>query len=347
MSGGLDSAVAALRLLEAGYEVVGVFVRMWDPLGGHGSRCCSLDDLEDARRVAELLGIPLLERCASREFFDRIFMTSLHRYAEGRTPNPCVLCNREMKLAHLEAVAAEVGAELLATGHYARVVRDDRERSRLLRGLDRGKDQSYFLHRITPGQLERLLLPMGELTKDEVRELARAAGLPVAEKSESQELCFVPRGTSYAELVEGWLPGAVRPGPILDQAGREVGRHPGIHRFTVGQRRGLGISAREPLYVVGLDAEKGVVRVGPAQALGARAITVASPSWLAGTEPGLPLACEAQVRARHRPVHATVDVAGEGRLEVRFAVPVRAPAPGQAAVFYRGDEVLGGGWIEP
>ncbi len=345
MSGGLDSSAAALLLQRAGWEVVGVFVRLWDPLGGHGSRCCSLDDLEDARRVADGLGIQLIERCASREFFDTVFMPSLEQSAAGLTPNPCVVCNREMKLAHLEAAARDVGADTIATGHYARVEREASRTPQLLRGRDRGKDQSYFLHRITPSQLDRLILPLGELHKTEVRELAREAGLPVVDKAESQELCFVPEGTSYGELVEGWLPGAVRPGPIVDCEGEELGRHEGLHRYTVGQRRGLGVAAGEPLYVLKLDVGSAAVRVGPASALERAQIGVEDPSWLTEASPELPMECEVQIRARHRPVPGRVEQVAEGRLEVRFERPVRAPAPGQAAVFYRADRVLGGGWI--
>ncbi len=343
MSGGLDSSTAALLLQRAGWEVVGVFVRLWDPLGGHGSRCCSLDDLEDARRVADGLGISLIERCTSREFFDTVFMPSLERSAAGLTPNPCVVCNREMKLAHLEVVARDIGADTIATGHYARVERGPGGAPQLLRARDRGKDQSYFLHRITPGQLDRLILPLGELHKAEVRELAHEAGLPVVDKAESQELCFVPEGTSYGELVEGWLSRAVRPGSIVDREGNELGRHGGLHRYTVGQRRGLGVAAGEPLYVLELDVGSAAVRVGPASALERVQIGVENPSWLASPE--LPMECEVQVRARHRPVPGRVEMVGEGRLELRFERPVRAPAPGQAAVFYRGDRVLGGGWI--
>jgi len=344
LSGGIDSAVAALLLREQGHDVVGVFLRLWDPLAGRASRCCSPEDEADAARVAAALGIGFEVACASREFFDRVFLAALEAYAGGLTPNPCVVCNQRVKFAELEAVAARLGADAVATGHYARVARDPGGRVRLLRGADRAKDQSYHLHRLTAARLGRVLLPLGELGKDRVRKIGAAAGLSVAGKPDSQELCFVPPGSSYAELVEGWLPGSARPGPILDLEGRELGRHGGIHRFTVGQRRGVGVAAGRPLYVVALDPARAAVIVGPREALEVRRFRVDDPSWIAGAPPAARFRCEVQVRARHRPVPCTVSVGGAA-LVVCTEEPVAAPAPGQAAVLYRGDEVLGGGWI--
>ncbi len=344
MSGGLDSSVAALRLVEAGYRVVGVLFRLWDPLAGAASRCCSDEDVRDARRVAEALGIPLREECTSRRFFDEIFMPSLEQYAHGLTPNPCVLCNERIKFAELAAVAEAEGAALMATGHYARVEGREGGTVRLLRAADPAKDQSYFLYRVPQEILGRLLLPVGELSKDEVRRLAEAAGLPVADKAESQELCFVPEGTSYAQLVEGWLPGSLRPGEIVDRSGKVLGRHDGVHRFTVGQRRGLGIAAPAPLYVIALEPATGRVVVGPREELAAPRLEVRDLAWVSGEPPAAEFRCTVKIRSRHAGTAAGVEVHGD-RAHVLPDEPLRAPAPGQAAVFYDGDEVLGGGFI--
>lgn len=344
MSGGLDSAVAALLMVEEGHDVTGVFMRLWDPLGGHGSRCCSLEDMEDARRIAERLAIPLVEECTSRRFFDEIFMPSLERYADGLTPNPCVVCNERIKFAELEAVAERTGADLLVTGHYARTEPDGNGGRRLLRGADRAKDQSYFLHRLGQERLRRVRFPVGGLGKLEVRRLAERAGLPVAQKPESQELCFVPRGTSYGELLEGWLPARVRPGEVVDRHGRVLGEHPGVHRFTVGQRRGLGVAADRPLYVLALHPESGEVVVGAREELATHAFGVRDVAWIESSPPPTPLRCTVQVRSHHAGHPAEVTMEGD-TARVQLAEPLRAPAPGQAAVFYRGDEVLGGGWI--
>ncbi len=344
MSGGLDSAVAALRMVEEGHDVTGVFMRLWDPLGGHGSRCCSLEDMEDARRVAERLGIPLLEECTSRRFFDEIFMPSLERYADGLTPNPCVVCNERIKFAELEAVAERIGAELLVTGHYARCEADGDGGYRLLRGADRAKDQSYFLHRLGQERLRRVCFPVGGLAKAEVRRMAVAAGLPVARKPESQELCFVPRGTSYGELLEGWLPDRVRPGEVVDRGGRRLGEHAGVHRYTVGQRRGLGVAAAHPVYVLALHPESGRVVVGGRDELLTRSFAVREVVWVASSPQASPLRCTVQVRSHHAGHPAEVAVDGDAAA-VGLGDEIPAPAPGQAAVFYRGDEVLGGGWI--
>ncbi len=344
MSGGLDSSVAALTMVREGHEVEGVFMRLWDPLAGHGSRCCSLEDMEDARRVARHLGIPLREACLSRQFFDEIFIASLEAYARGLTPNPCVECNEKIKFAELERMARELGADRLVTGHYARVERGADDRWHLFRGSDRAKDQSYFLHRLGQERLARVVFPLGETTKDEARSVAREAGLPVADKPESQELCFVPPGGSYAQLLESWLPGRTRSGSIVDRAGRRLGEHRGVHRFTVGQRRGLGIAAPRPLYVLGIEPETGNVVVGTRDELLVSSFRVREPAWVAGRPPAAELQCTVRIRSRHPGVRARVRPE-DGYLVVETAEPVRAPAPGQAAVFYAGEEVLGGGWI--
>lgn len=344
MSGGVDSSVAALKMIEAGHDVEGVFLRLWDPLAGKGSRCCSLEDLEDARKVAAELGIPLREECTSRRFFDEIFMASLEAYAGGLTPNPCVVCNEKIKFVELARVADDLGADLLVSGHYARNEEGRDGRRHLFRGADRSKDQSYFLHRLDQERLARTLFPVGGMTKSEAREIASAAGLPVANKAESQELCFVPEGTSYAQLLEAWLPDRVRPGAIVDREGRSLGEHGGVHRYTVGQRRGLGVAAGVPLYVRELRAGTGTVVVSEEKEMMVHRFEVRDDTWIAGDPPSEAFDGLVQVRSRHRGVEARIRRSGD-RLEVLPAQPIRRPAPGQAAVFYLDDEVLGGGWI--
>ncbi len=345
MSGGLDSSVAALEMVKAGHQVEAIFLRLWDPLAsGKGSRCCSIEDMEDARIVADALGIPLREECTSRRFFDQVFHASLERYAEGLTPNPCVVCNEKIKFAELEAVADAAGAEVLVTGHYARLRGGEGGPVQLLRGADAAKDQSYFLHRLGQDRLRRVAFPVGGMTKDEVRRKAREAGLHVAGKTESQELCFVPEGTSYADLMEAWLPDRVRAGEIVDSGGRRLGSHGGVHRFTVGQRRGLGVASDRPLYVLKLQADTGTVVIGDRDELMAFSFEADDARWVSGRPPAARFTCSVQVRSRHRAVPARVEVRGEGVLIVPVE-PMPAPAPGQAAVLYDGDEVLGGGWI--
>jgi tRNA-specific 2-thiouridylase len=341
LSGGVDSSVAAALLLEQGLEVVGVTLH----LAGEASRCCSLEEAEDARRVAERLGI----RCYvanERERFQREIMEPFaDAYLAGRTPLPCVACNRRFKFGRLLARARALGASRVATGHYARSDLDGAGRRRLRRGRDRAKDQSYFLFALGQVELTAALFPLGELTKAEVRAHARALGLPTADKPESQELCFVPDGDPGAaveRLRPERLPGE---GEIVDGAGRVLGRHRGVHRFTVGQRRGLGIAADRPLYVTGLDAGRNRVVVGDAEALAAADARLEAVSWVAGAPPPGPLRARVQVRYRDPGEEAGVEPDGAGGARLHFARPVRALTPGQAAVFYRDDEVLGGGFI--
>jgi len=250
-----------------------------------------------------------------------------------------------VKFSELIDLANDKGADLVATGHYARVV-DDGGRRRLLRGADRDKDQSYFLHRLGQDSLRRVAFPVGSMTKGEVRQVAVRAGLPVADKSESQELCFVPEGSSYAQLLEGWLPHRVRPGTIVSTSGRPLGRHAGIHRFTVGQRRGLGVASDSPLYVVALDAENAEVVVGSEEELATDTMVAGDLAWVAGSAPDSWFDCTVQIRSRHAGSPARVEIRGR-TARITPVEPLRAPAPGQAAVFYDGDEILGGGWIQP
>jgi tRNA-specific 2-thiouridylase len=342
MSGGVDSSVAAALLVEAGCEAIGVTLH----LAGDSSRCCSLADADDARRVAERLGIPFYVANETERFRREVTEAFADAYLAGRTPLPCVTCNSRFKFHHLLARARVFGASAVATGHYARVARDPATgRLELRRAADATKDQSYFLYELGPEQLAAARFPLGELTKAAVRAHARRLGLATAEKPESQEICFVPDG-DYAAVVERLrperLPGE---GEIVDEQGRVLGRHGGIHRFTVGQRRGLGLASDRRLYVTRLDPARNRVVVGDADALGARGARLARASWVAGAPPRGPIRADVRVRYRHAGAPATVEALPDGGARVAFDAPVAAVAPGQSAVFYAGDAVLGGGPI--
>ncbi len=341
MSGGVDSSVAALQMLRDGYEVIGAHLATGLPLQDPNA---AAQDLDDARTVADVLGIELVERGSSELFTQQVLGPAMEQYAAGLTPNPCVTCNRRFKLAELLRLADSCNAQVVATGHYARLLQAEDGTVKLLRGLDITKDQSYFLHRLHRRQLCRLNLPLGTKTKAEVRRIAAAAGLPVVQRAESQELCFIPQGKSYAELLEEWLPDRLRTGDIVDRSGRRLGSHGGIHRFTIGQRRGIGVSAAAPLYVLELDPVDGTVVVGGVDELLVGEVQVEEMRWTAGSPPAATFECTVQVRSSHREVAAHVETDGERAL-VLPATPLRAPAPGQAAVLYRNEEVLGGGWI--
>jgi tRNA-specific 2-thiouridylase len=345
MSGGVDSSLAAALLVEQGHEVVGITLA----LAGDASRCCSLADAEDARRVAERLGIRFYVANYRERFRREVIEAWADDYLAGRTPIPCVACNQRFKFHHLMERAAALGAGRVATGHYARLEREAGTGAlRLLRGRDRGKDQSYYLFDLGPEQLARIEFPLGGLTKQEVRERARALGLNTADKPESQEICFVPDG-DYARVVEAVRPGRLPgPGEIVDESGRRLGSHPGIHHFTVGQRRGLGLSADRRLYVKRIEAAGNRVVVSELEGLGVRSVRLERVSWIAGEAPAEPLHARVQVRYRHEGALAKVEPAAAAGAWLRFEEPVRAVAPGQAAVFYGGepaDVVLGGGWI--
>ena len=337
---------AAALLVEAGHRVIGISMRLYDARGtaaSVGGRCCGPRDLEDARRVASHLGIPFYVADYEEEFRRAVIDDFVAEYVAGRTPNPCIRCNERMKFSPLMRRARALGAGLLATGHYARIERDATGRHKLLRGVDTQKDQSYFLFAMSAVELSSVVFPLGGMTKDEVRVRARSLGLPNADKDESQEICFVPDGdhAAFIERTAG-CPGG---GDIVDTAGRVLARHKGVHHFTVGQRRGLGgaLGAGEPRYVISVDATAQRVVVGTKDDLGRREIRVADVRWLA-EPPRAPFRCAVQVRYRHAVAPAAVEPGG-GEAVVRFDVPEVAVAPGQAAVFYDGAEVLGGGWI--
>jgi tRNA-specific 2-thiouridylase len=360
MSGGVDSSAAAAILREQGHELVGFTMQLWNQRRGLSvdadgeplpSRCCSLDDVYDARRVAEELGFPFYVLNLEREFERDVVEPFVQSYLEGETPIPCVACNSRLKFASLDRTAVSVGCEKVATGHYARVTFDEESnRYRLLRGRDARKDQTYFLWELTQEQLSRSLFPLGEMSKDEAREAARRYGLGVAEKRESQEICFVPDG-DYAGFIERYLEAEGREGErpargeIVDTEGRVVGQHEGVHRYTTGQRRGIGVPRQLPLYVVRVEPETNRVVVGDAEDLLSAEFTAAGVNWVAFDEPQEPVRADVRVRYRHQESPASITPLDGGRVRVRFDEPQRAVTPGQATVFYRGDEVVGGGWI--
>jgi tRNA-uridine 2-sulfurtransferase len=343
MSGGVDSSVAAARLLAQGLDVVGVTLHLWDTPddGSVRGRCCAPEDQHDARRVADHLRIPHFSFDRRATFLEEVIDPFVDAYLRGETPSPCVACNRGVKMRELFALADRLGARWVATGHYARVERSPAG-TWLLSGRDRQKDQSYFLHALPPAELDRLLLPLGESLKGEVRAEAVELALPGATKGESQELCFIPHGR-YDGFVEARAAGRVRPGPIVDDRGNTVGHHEGIHRFTVGQRKGVGVALGKPAFVTGIDAGSGTVRVGSVEALDTSIIEGDGATFAPGVS-GV-FSARVKVRARHEAAAAEVELREGGLLRVRFMEPVRAVTVGQYAVAYDGDRVLGGARI--
>src|SRR2546426_355381 len=339
MSGGVDSWTAAVLLKEQGEEIVGLSMQLWKENG----RCCSLDDLWDARRVATQIGIPYYVLNLEKDFENTVVRPFVETYLHGETPSPCILCNNYVKFHHLVEKAAGIGANRVATGHYARVKYDEAlGRWLLLRGRDRNKDQSYFLFGMTQDQLSKTIFPLGDLTKPEVREIARLRGLPTSEKPESQEICFV-QGRSYADFVEEYSGiEANRSGDIVTEDGEVVGTHAGIHKYTVGQRKGL-IAAGRPQYVVRIEPQLNRIVIGedPQRT----SFTVRDHNWIAIDKLTEPIRCDVQIRNRFEPKPATVSLQND-EVAVEFDAPQRAITPGQAAVFYWNDVVVGGGWIQ-
>ncbi len=371
MSGGVDSSTAAALLKNQGHELVGFSMQLWNQrrinVGPDGeplpSRCCSLDDLYDARVVATKLGFPFYVLNLEDDFERDVVAPFVNNYLQGLTPSPCVACNSYLKFDKLVEMTKSVGAEKVATGHYARVAFDEVSgRWLLMRSTNRAKDQSYFLFELTQEQLSYAMFPLGGMTKQEARDIAAAAGLPTAQKPESQEICFIPDG-NYSKFIDRYLDEQKTlpqplvqiksfkkapeptPGAIVTTEGKVLGQHTGIHRYTVGQRKGLGISAPEPLYVVKVDAEKNQVVVGSSDHLLKREMIVTRPNWIAVEKLTEPLRVSVKIRSRAEEAAATIAPREDGKVLVNFDEPQRAITPGQATVFYAGEIVVGGGWI--
>jgi tRNA-uridine 2-sulfurtransferase len=350
MSGGVDSSVAAALLVEQGFDVIGITLRVWpwrepeEATRKFGS-CCSPESVGDARAVARRLGIPYYLLNSEREFERAVIEPFARAYAAGRTPVPCVACNREVKFGSLLQRARAWDAGAVATGHYARITRDDdSQRFLLWRGRDARKDQSDFLWPLTQPQLEAARFPVGHLTKDAVRDRARALGLVTADKPESQEICFIP-DDDYRGFLRRRMPDAFGPGPIVDGQGTLLGRHAGLVNYTVGQRRGLGLTAGRPLFVTALDPSRNAVVVGGEDEVEVEVILAEQPNFISIAALQGRLAVEAKIRHTHEPAAATIEPTEDGLVRVRFERAQRAPAPGQSVVFYRGDLVVGGGVI--
>lgn len=363
MSGGVDSSAAAALLKEQGHELVGFTMQLWNQRRGISvdengdplpSRCCSLDDVYDARRVAESLGIPFYVLNLEKDFERDVVEPFVQSYLSGETPIPCVACNSRLKFASLDRMARSLGCDKVATGHFARVEYDEAaNRYRLFRGKNHWKDQSYFLWELTQDQLAHAYFPLGEMLKSEVRDIARGANLYTAEKQESQEICFVPDG-KYSEFIDRYLDHEGRSdempegGEIVNTAGEAIGSHTGIHRYTIGQRRGLGIAHEKPLYVVQIERAKNQIIVGEADELDEPDFTAKGVNWIAFDNPQEPVRAQVKIRYRHDPVAATIHPLPDAHARIVFDEPQRAITPGQATIFYdleTGEEVLGGGWI--
>lgn len=348
MSGGVDSSTAAALLKENGYDVIGISMQLWDYTSGEKDRpgsCCSLDDLYDARKVADKLDIPFYVVNFEEAFSKSVVDYFVEGYLKGETPNPCLKCNQVLKFEALLRKALELEADFLATGHYARVSYDeDKRRYLLLKGRDVSKDQSYFLFTMTQNQLQRIKFPLGDLTKTEVRGLAKKFNLNVAEKKDSQEICFVEE--DYPSFISQRLGRMDAHGEIMDTSGNVIGMHKGLYKYTIGQRKGLGVTKGEPLYALKLDAERNMIVVGAEENLFRDSLIAKDTNWIGIPSPESPIDVTAMIRYRHKGADATVIPLPDGKIKVCFKTREKSITPGQAVVFYRGDEVIGGGWIE-
>lgn len=350
MSGGVDSSVAAALLARAGHEVIGVTMRLFNsPFEGSGrlsKSCCSLEDVEDARTTCRIIDARHYYMNFEREFEEHVINYFVGEYERGRTPHPCLACNDRLKFDFLMSRADVMNADMLATGHYARISEDQNGNIKLLRGADATKDQSYVLYNLRQQQISRLLFPVGGFSKDEIRDIARKEGLPVADKADSQDICFIPSG-GYKKFVEKRLSTST-PGVVIDIKGNVLGEHDGIHQFTIGQRKGLPINVHSvrPTYVTSINSRSGTITVGCAEDLLRHQVYVSSLNWISGQPPASNVGMTARVRYRGAEELATVEMLSDDSARVVFCKPMRAVTPGQAIVFYRGEEALGGGFIE-
>lgn len=346
MSGGVDSSVAAALLVQQGYEVIGMMMRLWSEDCGEGgaNRCCTPGQMADARRIADQLGIPFYVIDTQDVFRSRIVQFFIDRYAAGDTPNPCIECNRHIRFEWLLNHALAMDADFLATGHYARTERLAGGRVRLLMGLDPAKDQSYVLSVLTQEKLRHVLFPVGDYAKQKVRAIAAELQLPVAQKHDSQDLCFLSDG-DYRRFLQEHSPASMQPGPIVRRDGQLLGQHTGLPGYTIGQRKGLGIGGPEPLYVIEMDTARNALIVGSREELGRSVLVAGRVNWVSGEAPTAPFRAEVKIRYKAYPAPATVTPLATDRIEVAFDEPLRDITPGQGAVVYQGEECLGGGII--
>jgi tRNA-specific 2-thiouridylase len=345
MSGGVDSSVAAALLVEQGYEVVGLMLRLWAEEGGVANRCCTPDAVADARHVATVLGIPFYVRDYKDVFKSTVVDYFVDGYAQGMTPNPCVVCNRDIRFDRLLKEALSLGGDYLATGHYARVQQSADGSYQLLQGIDPGKDQSYILYTMTQARLAHVLLPVGEYTKHEIRQFAQAKDLPVFNRPDSQDLCFLGVG-GYRAFLQRHAPEVVRPGPTLDAGGQVLGEHKGLAFYTIGQRKGLGISAPQAMYVVDKNTATNSLIVGTIAELGQSGLIAHQVNFIGGRFPTTTMQVKAKIRYKAREMAATLTPLPESRVQLVFDAPLRDITPGQAVVLFQGEQMLGGGIIK-
>ncbi len=345
MSGGVDSSVAAALLKEQGYEVIGMMLRLWSEPGKEESnRCCTPDSMAQARRVAAILDIPFYVVDAKDVFREAVVEYFLEGYARGGTPNPCLICNLKIRWTFLLDHALAIGAEYMATGHYARVKKDERGKTQLLRAVDRSKDQSYVLHVLNQEKLKHALFPVGDYTKPEIRAIAEKHGLPTASRKDSQDLCFLA-GDDYRNFIKRNAAEMLKPGEIITRDGKTLGEHNGLANYTIGQRKGLGVASPVPLYVITKDATRNTLIVGTQDELGSTELIARDVNWVSGEAPSEPFRAEVKIRYTAKEAEAWVMPMGENQAQVTFDAPQRDVTAGQAAVFYQGDVLIGGGLI--